>query len=364
MAKHESSICMGCGQLKECYTYDYGKAEGSTSVVRITDMNRNLIWNNKLTCSMCDECIGQTGPRVYNWVWWVLGIAFVLVAFSIYNFITEVSSPDMPAGVPLILLAWILSIIGVTSGFSKLWGHKTGKYAGALIFGLFFGLTQIPTIILLIAYKRVKRIAWVEKRMKETANQIYNDKEKASNQKFAEIAKKDLSSLTDQEKKMLADKKYNDIRVQAEKLGQQQKVSKGNYTRAIIGIVITCIIAIVGLSTYDSGGYMQWFGIELSSGAFIALIAAFIVYDIFAIVSARRKVAEINASQSEPVNPNFSVPKQVEINQGVSAPLTATATYNTNNISISSNEVKFPVCSMVQPSDRNFCINCGTRLAE
>ena len=58
-------------------------------------------------------------------------------------------------------------------------------------------------------------------------------------------------------------------------------------TRAILGIIVTVLIAIVGFSTYSGGnGYMTWFGIKLSSGAFMALVAAFVVFDVFAVKNA------------------------------------------------------------------------------
>ena len=82
-------------------------------------------------------------------------------------------------------------------------------------------------------------------------------------------------------------------------------------TRAILGIVATVLIAIVGISTYTShDGYMTWFGIELSETAFYLLLAAFVVFDVFAVkaafgaqkkeeqnqVAVRERIAEKNES--------------------------------------------------------------------
>ena len=56
---------------------------------------------------------------------------------------------------------------------------------------------------------------------------------------------------------------------------------------AILGVIATILIAVVGISTYSDGsGYMTWFGIELSQTGFYILIAAFAVFDFFAVKSA------------------------------------------------------------------------------
>jgi len=62
---------------------------------------------------------------------------------------------------------------------------------------------------------------------------------------------------------------------------------KGRMGGAVLGVIVTLVIAFIGITTYSSGyGYMTFFGIELSPGVFALLIAAFIVWDIFAIRGA------------------------------------------------------------------------------
>jgi predicted RND superfamily exporter protein len=79
--------------------------------------------------------------------------------------------------------------------------------------------------------------------------------------------------------------------------------NKTGFGRAILGIIITVIIAAVGFSTYDDGGYMEWFGIELSFGVFIALICAFLLFDIYAVASAVKRRREAEAAAQSAVAP-------------------------------------------------------------
>lgn len=60
-------------------------------------------------------------------------------------------------------------------------------------------------------------------------------------------------------------------------------------TSAIISILFTIFIAVIGLSAYLSGqSYMTFLGIELSQGAFIALIIGFILLDFIMISNASK----------------------------------------------------------------------------
>ena len=78
---------------------------------------------------------------------------------------------------------------------------------------------------------------------------------------------------------------------------------KYGFGRAILGIIITVLIATVGFTAYDEGNTMEWFGIELSLGFFIALVCAFLLFDIYAIASALKRKREAEAAAQSPVAP-------------------------------------------------------------
>jgi uncharacterized integral membrane protein len=87
----------------------------------------------------------------------------------------------------------------------------------------------------------------------------------------------------------VADKLEQDRRTNAVIEAHKESERRRRYSGAVIGIIFTIFLAIVGLVNYDDGGYMQWFGIKLSLGGFLALIGAFIVYDVIALVVASKK---------------------------------------------------------------------------
>lgn len=73
-------------------------------------------------------------------------------------------------------------------------------------------------------------------------------------------------------------------------------------TRAILSVLFTIFIAIVGFSNYSSGsGYMTFFGIELSSGMFFLLIAVFVIFDIISIVNAFKADKQIQEEVAQDV---------------------------------------------------------------
>lgn len=56
---------------------------------------------------------------------------------------------------------------------------------------------------------------------------------------------------------------------------------------AIIGCIFTVVIAVAGLSGYSAGThYMTWFGIKLSQGGFLAVVALFVALDIISLKNA------------------------------------------------------------------------------
>lgn len=94
-------------------------------------------------------------------------------------------------------------------------------------------------------------------------------------------------------------------------------------TWAILGCVVTVILAVVGFSTYaDNSGYMTWFGIRLSQTAFTILILAFAVLDFFNVKSAfgakkkeeqAQEEMQVRAAERSKNAESLSSPCEVEI---------------------------------------------------
>ena len=100
------------------------------------------------------------------------------------------------------------------------------------------------------------------------------------------------AALTEEQKKQVEEyRKEKERQEQAEEATRQaaqEKINRGNYRGAILGVVFTIILAFIGLSQYSSGrGYMTLFRtIELSPGGFAAVIAVLIIWDVAVLVSA------------------------------------------------------------------------------
>lgn len=71
-------------------------------------------------------------------------------------------------------------------------------------------------------------------------------------------------------------------------------------TQAILTTLFTVLIAVVGFSGYSDGShYISYFGIRLSQGAFMVLVAVFVAIDVFALKSAFSKDKAAEELQSK-----------------------------------------------------------------
>ena len=70
-------------------------------------------------------------------------------------------------------------------------------------------------------------------------------------------------------------------------------------TRAVLSIIFTIIIGIIGVSSYMTSGYMTFFGIELSIGWFLVLLTALIIYDIVLIKNATKNENQLTVNMAD-----------------------------------------------------------------
>ena len=71
-------------------------------------------------------------------------------------------------------------------------------------------------------------------------------------------------------------------------------------TGAILGCVVTALLAAFGLATYSGGrGTMEWFGVRLSPVAFIIVIVIFAVFDFFNVRAAFSAEKKFRQTQQE-----------------------------------------------------------------
>ena len=151
---------------------------------------------------------------------------------------------------------------------------------------------MLGLLSLLILHGKINRCGRALTALKPYADE-YMQKEKAKNDELKQLSESGKELSEEDRKRVAQYKKETEEKEQAAETirrEQEEKANRSNFRGAIIGIIFTVIIGLVGYSTYDSGrGYMTFFGIELSSGAFAGLIGLFLVGDIVSLVSAIKK---------------------------------------------------------------------------
>ena len=286
--------CSECGQKKECFSFRFAKLLGTTKAIRVTDLNYTMVDNSSnITCAMCGDCIGPVETKGHIWLFSILLATVALFAYCIiYNPIMS------PLGMPLLFPVWLLNGITVAIGLILLSNDRENRKKAmmAALIGIFLGWTQIPTLVLLIKFGKIKhnmrenklsRLA--QQRLTEKATSIFTGQKEQTDSIIARAQESGAESLSEEEKKLFAQAQKAKSRSEESAKWAQEETRTRKHSGAIIGILITIGLAIWGFSTYSEGGYMQWLGIKMSSGGFLALIGAFLVYDVIAIVSARKK---------------------------------------------------------------------------
>ena len=240
----------------------------------------------------CDDCGREKGQaptkaRIWLLIGYALFVFGVVMTTDMHAFGLENSSPlpmiPLCAGLLIYMIAGIVLVNKTRILLSN----------GRLV--LHICLQFIPLIgllSLLILHGKINRCARAMTALKPTADE-YMQKEKAKNDELKQLSESG-QELSEADRKRVAQyKKETEEKEQAAETirqEQEEKANRSNFRGAIIGIIFTVIIGIVGFSTYDSGrGYMTFFGIELSSGAFTGLIGLFLAGDIVSLVSAIKK---------------------------------------------------------------------------
>ena len=244
---------------------------------------------NQFFLNCCEDC-GLDKGSIPKKSWIVTFIGYVLFIGGIVVLATDSSSSSAVSAFPM-LIGWMMSLIASIVLIVKLRYECSNGVIGGLVAAQFFPV--IGLICLLLNGKKINRCARAVSALKlEASNYLQREKEK--DEEMALLAAKG-EALTEQEKKMVEEhrieKENQEKMAEAARQEQTAQVNRSNYRGAILGIIFTILLAIVGISTYASGeGYMTFLGIELSPAGFAALIGAFLVYDIFAIVSAKKKM--------------------------------------------------------------------------
>jgi membrane protein implicated in regulation of membrane protease activity len=300
MADMTACKCTGCGQTKECLTAEYGRFPGNNSTYRITELNRKWLWDIRVTPALCDDCIGKA-PSGIGWIGWLLVASILAAVAGIISWGTPFTLwGGVPLGFAMSALGWFVGVItiAVKSSLMMRFGYKrTGLIL--MIFAFLFAWTPIPSLVGLIILPKVRRALWVEKQLDKKAGQLVDDIQRENDRRLAEVVAKPEDQLTAEDKLVLQEKRRYDSIAEAATEQMLVKADRGSNGGAVISIVFTICLAVFGLIAYRTGYQMVWFGVRLSTGHFWALMGAFLVYDVFSIIRANRKIERRERTRRE-----------------------------------------------------------------
>ena len=286
--------CDICGEQKECVTITFIPGKGPDDVKQKPYMGVNdVMMEGETYLSCCDECGQEHGtvPRKL-WVWAIIGHVLLIAAF-VGMVVGSVNKTTSMIGYSsaLIGIGWIITLI---AGMIIVFKSRIGSGKAGMFFGMFAAFFPGWSLLsLLIRAKKLNRC----QRALTALTPVASQRRREAREKDETIAQRMESGapLTEEEQREIEaheqEKARTEQAMKASREAQQERARKGNLTYAIIGVVVTVIIGLQGLTAYSSGrGYMQLFhSIDLTAGQFGILIVALLVMDVLAIASALKK---------------------------------------------------------------------------
>ena len=281
--------CDLCRGEKPCTCISFHPAgEGKAAPAPFAG-TRGIPAANQFPMYCCEDCGRQQGMvKKTAWILTILGYVLFIGGIAVAAGIGE---DAVGAAVFLMMLGWCLMVFAPMALFFKLRNECSPGAVMGMVFAQF--IPVVGLIVLLAKAKDINRNYRAISALRTAADARVRQ-EKRKDEEMTRMAANE-AALTEEQKKQVEEyRKEKERQEQAEEATRQaaqEKINRGNYRGAILGVVFTIILAFIGISQYSSGrGYMTFFGIELSPGGFAALIGAFLVWDIVSIVNAKKKM--------------------------------------------------------------------------
>ena len=282
-----SRKCDLCGGEKPCTSVSFHPVGEDKAAPAPYTGTQGMPAANQFPMYCCEDCGRQQGTvNKVPWILTILGYALFIGSIALMA-----GDADPMAAVFPMMLGWCLMVFAPMALIFKLRNESSpGKIMG-LVFLQF--LPVIGVIVLLAKAKDINRNYRAVSALKPAANSRLREiKEK--DEEMTRMAGNE-AALTEEQKKQVAEyqkeKERQEQAAEANRQAAQERINRGNYRGAILGIIFTIVLALIGLSQYSSGrGYMTFLGMELSPGGFAGLIGAFLVWDIISIVNAKKKM--------------------------------------------------------------------------
>lgn len=283
-------VCAACGREENLTDVTF-YPDADRQKVRTHMVNRDEI-RDSFSLSVCDDCAREKGKTpLALWIWTLAGnllLGFgIFMTTDMHRFGLENSS-----GLPIIpmFLGYLIAVIaGIALACKTQVTLKKGMQ------GLVNALQLLPgagLLILLLISGKINRGERVTTALVPYAEEMLR-KEKDAGEELARRAESG-AELSAEDRKRLEEyqkeSREREERKEYQRKAAEEQADRSRFRGAIIGICITVVIGLIGLSTYDSGkGYMTFFGHELSSTQFFILIGLFLVWDIVSIIIAVKK---------------------------------------------------------------------------
>lgn len=285
--------CGICGKEKPCTTVMFYPS-GDKALPAPYTGTAGVAPANQFPMYCCEDCGRERGTAAKTpWILILIGYVLLIGAIVLVSLPKSVTGLEPSSGWPIIpmMAGWMLTVFAPMALIFKMRNEMSGGAMVGLVFLQF--LPVIGLIALLAKAGQINRCTRAVSALKPAAGE-HVLAEKRKDEELTRLAESG-AELTEAQKQEIAEhEKEKKVRAELDasaRAAQEERVNRGNYRGAILGIVITVFLAIWGISTYSSGrGYMTFFGIELSSGGFIALICAFLVWDVISLINAKKKM--------------------------------------------------------------------------
>ena len=286
----EKKTCAACGREENLTTvtfYPYADRQQARTYMLTRDEAADAFF-----LSVCDDCGREKGKApMVHWIWVLVG--YLILGFGIFmttdmhRFGLENSN-----GLPIIpmFLGYLIAIIAGIILVGKARAILSGGMQGLI--GFLQIIPGVGLLALLLISGKINRGGRAMTALVPYAEEMLR-KEKGAEEELvrraesgAELSAEERQQLETYEK----ENKEREERKEYQRKAAEEQANRSSFRSAIIGICITVVIGLVGLSTYDSGrGYMTFFGRELSSTQFFILIGVLLVWDIGSIIAAVKK---------------------------------------------------------------------------
>jgi hypothetical protein len=299
--------CSSCGQKRDCHVDGVAYAQRKKQW-KATGGKGGAEAVPAPEAALCGDCLGKPPAGTCAWLWWVLAIAAPLTAYGIYGLFNNPPDTDLRILMAMsILFGYFLNVIGVFYGMLHLMDAKGTGLKGILVLliAMIASVTLIPTVVLFIMNRAVRRNAFAGKRLAGIVSGAGHDSASRMDSLIKRASEPDgFKALTGAEKEEVA-KHAAQEKARQEQDAQKKLVdASANYRGAFLGILITIGLAIYGANAYSTGYIMKWFGIELNREGFTLLIIAFCIYDVIRLIIANRRIRKekdaLAARQAEP----------------------------------------------------------------